>query len=121
MGGVRGAEGTSAPQDGQLSGSNRLLYSAFFCSTVNRTEVWCSGGDGPTSCQRFSTFVAKGYGLRAAGMRFRVDIEEARTIACSSGVHQGDPNRAGDVLPGIADGAEAFPRRVRGRRSGDFR
>ena len=36
-------------------------------------------------------FVAKCYGTRPADVFFRVDSGETRTIACSSGVQQGDP------------------------------
>ena len=34
--------------------------------------------------------VAKCYGTRPADVLFRVDSGETRTIACSSGIHQGD-------------------------------
>ncbi|CAN0513048.1 unnamed protein product, partial [Laminaria digitata] len=37
--------------------------------------------------------VAKCYGTRSAGVFFRMDSEETRTIACSTGVQQGDPMR----------------------------
>ena len=61
--------------------------------------------------------VAQCYGTRPADVLFRMDSGETRTIACSSEVQQADP---GNVLSGVATGAEAFQREICGR-SGSLR
>ena len=56
-------------------------------------------------------FVAKSYGTRPADVFFRMDSGETRTIACSSGVQQGDPGPAMICLalrPGLKRFREDF-------------
>ena len=57
-------------------------------NTVKRTAVLAEAAN---CVPALMPFVSKCYGTRPADVFFRVDSGETRTIACSSGVQQGDP------------------------------
>ena len=57
-------------------------------NTVKRTAVLAEAAN---CVPALMPFVSKCYGTRPANVFFRMDPEETRTIACSSGGHQGDP------------------------------
>ena len=59
---------------------------------------------------------AKCYSIALTDAFFRMDSGKTRTTACSSGVQRGDPMDPAMFFPGVATGAEAFQREVRGRR-----
>ena len=56
-------------------------------NTVKRTAVLAEVAN---CVPAFTPLVAKCYGTREAGVLFRVDFGETRTIACSCGAQQGD-------------------------------
>ena len=57
-------------------------------NTVKRKAVLAEAAN---CVPALTPFVAKCYGTRPADVFFRMDSGETRTVACSSGVQQGDP------------------------------
>ena len=68
-----------------------------------------------------TSLVAKCYGTRPADVFFQMDSGETRTIACSSGVQQGDPMAPAMFCLALRPGLKGFRERARGRRGGSLR
>ena len=80
-------------------------------NTVKRTVVLAEAAN---CVPALTPFMAKCYGTRPADVFFRMDSGETRTIACSSGVQQGDPMEPAmfwlALRPGLKRFREEFKR-----------
>ena len=79
------------------------------CSNAFNTAIRMAVQEEGVNCVPAVTpLVAKCYGIRSVDVFFRMDSGETRTIACSSGVQQGDPTEPAMLCLALRPGLKRF-------------